>query len=308
MTVVEHRTVHHARMVFRKVLQVLVVGSDHAEGLFLPELLQHGLCDGSADGGLRSAAELVDQQQRLSVGLAHHLLHVHQVTRVGREVVLDALLVADVYQDVMEKSAGASVADRYGQTALEHVLQQSGGLQTDRLTTCVRTRDDQDALLLSQRDLQRHHLLALLLQRELQQWVDGSYPVDVWPVFHFGLEGLREFCQLRLGVYQVDACQELVRLEYLFHMWAHLVAEYGQDAYYLAALLSLQLAHFVVGLHHFRRFDEDRLTCGRLVVHDTVDAPFHLRCYGYHQSSVAHGRGGVLIDDAVLLCRVQYSI
>ena len=91
-------------------------------------------------------------------------------------------------------------------------------------------------------------------------------------------------------------------------MWAHLVAEYGQDAYHLSALLGLQLAHFVVGLHHLSRFDEDRLTCGRLVVNDTVDTPFHLRCYGYHQSSVAHGRGSVLIDDAVLLCRVQYSI
>ena len=39
MSVVEHRSVHHARMVFGKVLQVLVVGGDDSEGFFLPELL-----------------------------------------------------------------------------------------------------------------------------------------------------------------------------------------------------------------------------------------------------------------------------
>ena len=59
MAVVEHRTVYHARMSLGKLLQVLIVGGDHAEGLALPELLQHSLCDGTSDGGLRAAAELV---------------------------------------------------------------------------------------------------------------------------------------------------------------------------------------------------------------------------------------------------------
>ena len=46
-------------MILCKVLQILIVGSDHAEGLLLPQLLQDGLCDGTADGWLRTAAELV---------------------------------------------------------------------------------------------------------------------------------------------------------------------------------------------------------------------------------------------------------
>ena len=46
-------------MVVGKMLQVLVVGGDDAEGLFLPELLQHSLGNGTAYGRLRAASELV---------------------------------------------------------------------------------------------------------------------------------------------------------------------------------------------------------------------------------------------------------
>ena len=59
VAVVEHRTVHHTLVILGKVLQVLIVGGNHAEGLLLPQLLQHGLCYGTADGGLCAAAELV---------------------------------------------------------------------------------------------------------------------------------------------------------------------------------------------------------------------------------------------------------
>ena len=59
MTVVEHGTIHHTFVVLCKVLQVLIVGGDDAEGLLLPELFQYGLGDSAADGGFRTAAKLV---------------------------------------------------------------------------------------------------------------------------------------------------------------------------------------------------------------------------------------------------------
>ena len=79
MTVVEHGAVDDALVVVGKMLQVLVVGSDDAKRLLLPELLQHRLGYRTADGRLSTAAKLVNQQQRTLVGLTHHLLHVHQV-------------------------------------------------------------------------------------------------------------------------------------------------------------------------------------------------------------------------------------
>ena len=43
-----------------------------------------------------------------------------------------------------------------------------------------------------------------------------------------------------------------------------------------------QLAHFVVGFHHFSRFDEYGLSCSRLIVHDTIDAALHRGSYRQH--------------------------
>ena len=54
----------------------------------------------------------------MRIGLLHHLFHVHQMTRVGREVVLNALLVTDVDEDMVEDTRRAAIADGDGQAAL----------------------------------------------------------------------------------------------------------------------------------------------------------------------------------------------
>ena len=58
----------------------------------------------------------------MGIAVLNHLLHVHQVRGVGREVVLNALLVADIYHDVAEDAAGGTVAHGYTQSALKHIF------------------------------------------------------------------------------------------------------------------------------------------------------------------------------------------
>ena len=123
MAIVQHGTVHHSFMVLSKVLQVLIVGGYHAKGFLLPKLFQHSLCYGAANGGLCAATKLVYQQQRVFVGLFHHLLHVHQMTRVCTQVVLYALLVAYVDHYALECAYCRAFAYGDGQSALQHVLQ-----------------------------------------------------------------------------------------------------------------------------------------------------------------------------------------
>ena len=252
------------------------------------------------------------------VSVANHLLHIHQVRGVGRQVVLDALLVADVNHQLLENAAGGVLVHRHAQPALQHILQQSYRLQAHRLATCVRAGDDKKPTIISlssllfplssQHNIQRHHLLLLLRQRELQQRVHGLYPVDVRLLLHSRFHRLRQVGQRGLGVEEVDDAEELVGLEDLVDMRAHLVAEHGEDADDLAALLGLQLADAVVGLHHLRRLDEHRLSCGTLVVHDAADAPFHAGRHGNHQTSVAHRRRCVLVHQAVALGCVKNRI
>ena len=160
----------------------------------------------------------------------------------------------------------------------------------------------------SQPDIQRHHLLALLLQREGQKGVNGANPVDLRTVDHVWLEGLGQLSQASFGLNQVGGGQKLVAVENVFRVGAHLVAEYGQYAHYLAALLSLQLAYAVVGLHHLCRFYKHGLARGALVVYNAVYLAFHTRCHGYHQAAVAQRGCSVFIHQPFALCRVQYCI
>ena len=103
----------------------------------------------------------------------------------------------------------------------------------------------------------------------------GLYPVELWLWLHFGLEGLGELGKFCLGVYEVYLCQEIVGVEYLADVWPHLVCEHGEYPYHLSPLCCLQLAHLVVGLHHFGWLDEDGLSRCRLVVYYAVDLSLH---------------------------------
>ena len=88
VAVVQHCTVHHTFVVFGKVLQVLVVGSYYGERLLVPELFQYALRYCATYLWLRSRSELVNKYQRILVGHTYHVLHVQQMTRVCREVIL----------------------------------------------------------------------------------------------------------------------------------------------------------------------------------------------------------------------------
>jgi len=87
--------------------------------------------------------------------------------RVGTQVVFDALFVTDVNEYAAEDSGMAPFVYGNEQTALEHVLQEADGLQADRLSTGVRSADEQDALPAVQFDVQWHHFLSVLGKREL---------------------------------------------------------------------------------------------------------------------------------------------
>ena len=151
-------------MVVGKVLQVLIVGGYHAVCLLLAKLLQHSLGNGTANLRFRSSAKLVYQQQRPAIALAHHVLHVEEMTRIRTQVVLYTLLVAYVYHHVVEYTRARTLAHWYRQSALQHILQQSHRLQAHRLSSGIRARDKQNALLGSQGYVQRHHLLVVFRQ------------------------------------------------------------------------------------------------------------------------------------------------
>ena len=308
VAVVKHRAVYHALVTISKMLQVLIVGGDDAVSLLLAELVEHGLGDGSTDARFGTGTKLIYQYDGVAIGCLHHVLHVQKMGRVGTQVVFQTLLVADINHDVLEDTRLRTLAHRDTQSALQHILQQTYCLEAHRLTTGVRTRYDEDALVLRQGDIKRHHFFVFLLQGLLEQWVDGTDPVYVWMVGHFRLYRLEHIGYFLLRPNQVDDGEEAVALQDFLGEWAHLVGEIGEDADNLLSFLAFQLAHPVVGFHHLGWFYEHGLTGGTLVVNDTLDSSLQGRDYWDNQSAVAQGRGYVFLYYALALGSSQYAV
>ena len=308
VAVVEHGAVGYAVVRVGVVLQVLVVGGYHAPCVLLHKLVEHSLCHSAANLRLGARAKLVDEQQRAFARLSHHVLHVQQVRRVGREVVLYALLVADVDHYVAEDAHLRSFAHGDGQSALQHVLQQTHRLQAHRLAAGVRTRYNQYVAVARQHDVERHDRLLLLLQREPQERMLRRNPVDHGLRAHLRLDAARELRKLGARTNEVYLGKHAVGVHDVVHVRTHKLRELREYHYYLAALVCLQLAYAVVRLNHLRRLHEHRLSRRRLVVYDALYAALHGRSDRHNETTVAQRRRNVLVDEALTLCGVQYAI
>ena len=269
--VVEHGAVDDALVVLGKLLEVMVVRGDDAKGASVVDALQHGLGDGASDERVCAAAELVYEHQALWAAVAQHVLHVQQMAAVGAQVVLDALFVADVDEDVAEDAHAARLLHGDEHATLHHVLQQPHRLQTHRLAARIGTGDEQDALPLRQLDGEGYDLLLVPCQRLLEEGMHGIHPVQHGTGVDVGADGLHGDGREPLGADEVDDTQEVHRAEDVGDVGPHLGGELVEDADDFTLLLALQFAHAVVGLHHLGRLYEDRLARCRLVVDDALD-------------------------------------
>ena len=112
-------------------------------------------------------------------------------------------------------------------------------------------------------------------------------------------------CHLRLRANHIYCGKERVRRRYLPDVWAHLLREFRQYSYYLLSFCRFQFSYAVVSLHHLGRLYEHRLSRCRLVVYYTLNFSLHSGRYRYHQSSVAKGRGDVLLHQSFALCSTK---
>ena len=101
--------------------------------------------------------------------MGEHGLHVGQKRTICTEVVIDGLIVADTYHDAVEYRKLGSFGCRDEHAPLEHILQKTHGLQTYRLTSGVRTGNQQDVLARRQTRCERYDFLLLLAQGPFKQ-------------------------------------------------------------------------------------------------------------------------------------------
>ena len=105
---------------------------------------------------------------------------------VCTEVVFYRLFVADVDEDVVENTCVGVFIHGNEQSALQHVLQQSGCFETNRFSSGIGPGDKQYALFGSEAYVKGDDLLVLLPQRQKKQRVYGVVPFDLPNVLEMG--------------------------------------------------------------------------------------------------------------------------
>ena len=125
-------------------LQVADVGRDDRAAADAVELVEDRPAQGRAVGRVGARPELVEQDQRARRRLAQDLADPPHVRREGRERLLQALLVADIGEHVVEDRELRALAGRDVQAGLGHDRQQADRLERDRLAAGVRAGHDQD--------------------------------------------------------------------------------------------------------------------------------------------------------------------
>ena len=138
VAVVEHGSVHDSFVVLGKVFQILIMSRDNTESPLLIETLQYSLGNGTANLRLRPSTKFINENETATVALLHHDFHVRQMGRIGTQIVFYRLLVTDINEDTAENTYVATFMHRYGQSALQHILQQPHRFQADRLSSCIR--------------------------------------------------------------------------------------------------------------------------------------------------------------------------
>ena len=100
--------VDDARRGVGEELELAVVGRRHRQGAAVEQVLEEGAREGGAFGRVGAGGELVEEDERRRAGALEQLDDVAHVAAERRERLLDALLVADVGEDLFEDGQAAA--------------------------------------------------------------------------------------------------------------------------------------------------------------------------------------------------------
>ena len=309
--VVAHGPVHEVRGALGEVLQVGVVGGDDPVHPRFIQLVEHGLGDGPAQAGLGAGAKFINQHQAALAGQQHELLHGQQVRRVGRKVVFQALLVADIQENIFEDAGFGIVGAGNEQAHLQHELHEAHGFQGHGFAARVGAGNDEDALLGVQLQVERYHFagvaaVALVLGKsQLEQRVTHLLPLQQGLVVQQRQAAIERNRQPRFGPNEVNQPEVGIRLPQIGQVGPQLVGKGRENANQLAVVGVVKVFDVIVQLKNGFRLDKNRLARSRLVVNQALHLALVLGDDRQHQAPAADGRLGVAGNPPLVLCMAQ---
>ncbi|MPM50289.1 hypothetical protein SDC9_97028 [bioreactor metagenome] len=108
--------------------KITIMGSDDPKAPLFFDLFQQGLGNRPAGSRLCTGSELIYQHQTASTCIHNYLPHVFQVGAIGAKVILQGLLITNVYKDIVEKGEFRTFRGWNQEAALQHILQQTDSL------------------------------------------------------------------------------------------------------------------------------------------------------------------------------------
>ena len=202
---------------------------------------------------------------------------------------LQALLVADVREHVVEAGHPALGADRRGNAALDHQRPERERLEQHRLAAGVRTRHEQRAFARRHLEIERHHADTLRQQQRMPP-VAHMEAVARGREFRVGATGLEGIAGA--AVERIERGERVERVGKRLALGAQFIREFAEEAFALLALLHLQFTDPVARFDRCRWLDEDRLPRLRRIVHDAAERYPSFAAHRNHIATVAqrHGR------------------
>ena len=255
-------------------------GGDH--GAALSGVLDDGDGQGRALGGIGAGPQLIKKQEGTLAAFGEDVHNVGHMGREGGEALFNALLVADIGQDMPENRQIAAVRGGDMETALVHRGEQADGLQGDRLAAGIGAGDDQGVEVLPQLHVDRHGLCLI------QQRVPGAAQDDALPL-HGRLLAVQLVGELGLGKNQIQPHQQQeIRVDLLPVLGA-VGGELGQDALDLQLLPGAEFPKLVIGLDSAHGLHEERHARGGHIVHQARNRAFVVGLDRHHIAVGAHG-------------------
>ena len=206
----------------------------------------------------------------------------------GGKALLNALLIADVYQKFIKHADLAALVCRDQKAALCHSTQQTGSFQSDRFTASVRAGDDKGIVFPAQCNIHRNALL------RVDQRVAGADQIKGRIRPHSGLKGFQLQRKPRLCQQDVDLQHGLVAVLKLRFNGGYLCGKGHQNALDLLRFLCAVLQDAGIGFHHSLRLHKHCSARRGYIVDDTAHLAAVLALDRHNIPTVAHGNHALL--------------
>ena len=188
---------------------------------------------------------------------------------------------------------------------MEHILQQTYCLQTNRLTTRIWSGNNHYAALSIELHIERNNCAFVAFERLCQQRVLGRAEHQTVLLRDDRLAGSVLEGPTSFSSYHICHRHKGFGALNIIYVEAHNIGEGGQYANNLSTLLILQLTKHVVQLYHLGRFDIEGLSCGRLIVNKAIELTLVCRRNRDYGTALTNRNRSVAIYNTTRLCRLQ---